>query len=50
MTTYNPGTSKPYVCDYPENEIRAQFKTFLKIAQFHHFEWLEETTQTLLQC
>jgi DNA polymerase epsilon subunit 1 len=49
MTTYNPNTSKPYECDYPETEIRAQFKTFLRIAQFHNFEWLEETAKTLLQ-
>ena len=49
MTTYNPSTSKGWVCDYTETEIRNQFKTFLRIAQFHNFEWLEETARTVLQ-
>lgn len=49
MTDYCPESSKRYQCDVSPRAIRQQLKTFLNIARYHSFTWLEEVVATMLQ-
>ena len=49
MTDYCPESSKRYKCDISPEAVRKQLSTFLNIAKFHQFDWLEEVVSNLLQ-
>ena len=49
MTDYCPESSKRYKCDISPEAIGGQLSTFLNIARYHEFEWLEEVVSHLLQ-
>jgi len=49
MTDYCPESSKRYKCDISPQGVRKQLSTFLNIARFHSFTWLEEVVSNLLQ-
>ena len=49
MTDYCPESSKRYKCDVSPHAFRRDLNTFLNIARYHDFMWLEEVAMGLLQ-
>lgn len=49
MTDYCPESSKRYKCDVSPFALRRDLYTFLNIARYHEFMWLEEVAMGLLQ-